>query len=170
MTDEKSPPDREKQTGSEYGDALADVLDDQHQRSERRKTSPHPTRRRLSPLAAPALAGISFWLWIWPPPALEPTPPPEVPVVVQEAGLRIEMYLHLAQIQKFMKDNGRLPTSLQETQEGILAGVEYIPMPDSTFRLRGIVGGVTIDYISTQPVEELLQDAQQVVTTQARGG
>ena len=172
MTEEKRPPPHnEQQTGSEYGDALADVLDDQSQRWERRqKASPHPVRRPLSPIVAPVLAGISFWLWVFPPAALQPTPPPQVPVAVQEAGLRIEMSIQLARIQRFMRDNGRLPNSLQETEEEILAGVEYIPMADSTFRLRGVAGGVTIDYVSTQPMDELLQDAQRVVTTQTGGG
>ena len=168
MTDERRPPTSpERKTGSEYGDALANVLDDQHERLERRKkSSPHPTRRSLNPLVAPVLAGISFWLWVFPPAALQPTPPPEVAIAVQEAGLRMEMSAQLARIQRFVRDNGRLPASLQETEEELLTGVEYIPLADSTFRLRGNIGGVTIDYLSTQPIEELLQDAVQVVTLQ----
>lgn len=172
MTEHKRPPPPpptppERQTGSEYGDALADVLDDQHQRLERRrKAAPHPTRRKLNPMMAPALAGISFWLWVFPPTALQPTLPPQVPVAVQEGGLRMEMSAQLARIQRFMRDNGRLPTSLQETEQELVTGVEYTPLADSTFRLRGIIGGVTVDYVSTQPIEELLQNAVQVVTMQ----
>ena len=168
MTEAKPPPNPpERKSGSEYGDVLADVLDDQHERLERRrKSTPHPTRRHLNPTIAPALALVSFWLWVFPPAALQPAPPPEVPVAVQEAGLRMEMSAQLARIQRFVRDNGRLPASLQETEEELLTGVEYIPLADSTFRLRGIVGGVTIDYVSTQPVEELLQDAVNVVTRQ----
>jgi len=116
------------------------------------------------------LAGVSFWLWVFPPAALQPTPPPQVPVVVQEAGLRMEMSAQLARIQRFVRDNGRLPASLQETEAELVTGVEYMPLADSTFRLRGVVAGVTIDYVSTQPVEELLQDAVQVVTTQGGDG
>ena len=172
MTEEKRPPSRpEDKTGSEYGDALSEVLADQRRRSDRRKqTSAHPLRRQLNPLLAPALAGISFWLWVFPPPPLQPTPPPQAPVAVQEAGLRIEMYLQLTRIQKFIKDNGRLPNSLRETEQDVLAGVEYVAMADSTFLLRGSVSGVTVDYVSTQPAEELLQDAKEIVTTQAAGG
>ena len=171
MTEEKRPPSRpEAKTGSEYGDALSEVLADQRRRSDRRRQPSAPLRRQLNPLLAPALAGISFWLWVFPPPSLQPTPPPQVPVAVQEAGLRIEMYLQLGRIQKFVKDNGRLPNSLRETEQDVLAGVEYIAMADSTFLLRGRVSGVTIDYVSTQPAEELLQDAKEIVTTQAAGG
>ncbi len=172
MTEERRPPaSSERETGSEYGDALADVLEDQHERLERRQQVPaHPTRRQLSPMVAPALAVVSFWLWVFPPEPLQPTPPPAIPVAVQEAGLRMEMSAQLARIQRFVRDNGRLPASLQETQEEALTGVEYIPLADSTFRLRGNIGGVTIDYVSTQPVEELLQDAIDVVTTQRGGG
>ena len=172
MSPEQRPPNRpERKTGNEYGDALAEVLDDQHQRLERRKqATPHPTRRKLNPLVAPALAGISFWLWVFPPTPLQPTPPPQIPVAVQEAGLRMEMSAQLARIQRFVRDNGRLPASLQETQDELLTGVEYIPLADSTFRLRGNIGGVTIDYVSTQPIEDLLQDAVEVVMTGGGGG
>ena len=76
------------------------------------------------------------------------------------------MSAQLARIQRFMRDNGRLPTSLQETEQELVTGVEYTPLADSTFRLRGIIGGVTVDYVSTQPIEELLQNAVQVVTMQ----
>ena len=171
MTEERRPPPTERKSGSEYADALSDVLDDQHKREERRQqVAPHPTRRQLSPMVAPALAAISFWLWVFPPAPLQPTPPPQGPVAVQEAGLRMEMSAQLARIQRFVRDNGRLPSSLQETQEAALTGVEYIPLADSTFRLRGNIGGVTIDYVSTQPAEELLRDAIDVVTNQRSGG
>ena len=174
MTEEKRPPSRPAaRAGSEYGDVLSDVLADQAQRSERRERGgAQPVRRKLNPVVAPSLAVVSFWFWIFPPGVLQPTPPPEVPAAVQEAGLRIEMYLQLARIQKFVKDNGRLPISLRETEEdvNVLAGVEYVPLADATFRLRGRVGGVTIDYVSTEPVTELLKDAKDVVTTQAAGG
>jgi hypothetical protein len=78
----------------------------------------------------------------------------------------MEMFAQLARIQQFVRDNSRLPDSLQETEEELLTGVEYIPLADSTFRLRGIIGGGVIDYVSSQPVEELLQDAVNVVTLQ----
>ena len=79
----------------------------------------------------------------------------------------MEMFAQLARIQRFVRDNSRLPDSLQETEEELLTGVEYIPLADSTFRLRGIIGGGVIDYVSSQPVEELLlQDAVNVVTLQ----
>ena len=76
------------------------------------------------------------------------------------------MSAQLARIQRFVRDNGRLPASLQETEEELMTGVEYIHLADSTFRLRGIIGGVVVDYVSTQPVEELLQDAVNIVTLQ----
>jgi hypothetical protein len=78
----------------------------------------------------------------------------------------MEMFAQLARIQRFVRDNSRLPDSLQETEEELLTGVEYIPLADSTFRLRGIIGGGVIDYVSSQPVEEVLQDAVNVVTLQ----
>ena len=85
---------------------------------------------------------------------------PEVPVALQEAGLRREMSAQLARIQRFVRDNGRLPASLKETEAELLTGVEYIPLADSTFRLRGIIGGVVVDYVSTQPVEAFSRRGQ----------
>jgi hypothetical protein len=78
----------------------------------------------------------------------------------------MEMSAQLARIQRFVRDNGRLLDSLQETEEELLTGVEYVPLADSTFRLRGIIRGGVIDYVSSQPVEELRQDAVNVVTLQ----
>ncbi len=114
-------------------------------------------------MVAPILAIVSFWLWVFPPEFLQPIPPPEVPVAIQEAGLRIEMYLQLTRIQQYLTDHGRLPAALEDAGE-VAEGVSYTPLVGSTFRLLGEVGGVSVEYLSTQPVEDLLANAKEMVS------
>ena len=114
-------------------------------------------------MVAPVLAVVSFWLWVFPPEFLQPVSPPEVPVAIQEAGLRIEMYLQLTRIQQYMTDHGRLPATLEDAGD-VAEGVTYIPLAGSVFRLRGQIGGVSVEYLSTQPVEDLLANARELVS------
>ena len=110
--DESAPPGR--QQSSEYGDALSDVLKDQVRRGELRSAAaPKPKRTRVHPSVPPALALLSVWLWVFPPSALIPEVP-TIPPASQEAGLRMEMFIQLTKIQRYMLENGRLPAGLDD--------------------------------------------------------
>lgn len=157
----KSPKDWE--SASEYGELLAEVMDDQAQRAERRGKSEPPRGSRMPATTAPVLAAISIWLWVFPPTVLQPMPPPPVPVALQEAGLRMEMYFQLDRIQKYLSANGQLPDTLEDAGE-VAEGVQYFPLVGSVFRLLGESNGVTVEYLSTQPAEELLADSKVVIS------
>ncbi len=73
------------------------------------------------------------------------------------------MYLQFTRIQQYMTDHGRLPATLEDTGD-VAEGVSYFPLVGSTFRLHGEVGGVTVEYVSTQPVEDLLANAKEMVS------
>ena len=113
--DESASP--EPSQASEYGDALSDVLKDQVRRDELRSSAtPKPTRTRVHPSVPPALALLSIWLWAFPPQALIPAVPTISPANV-EAGLRMEMFIQLTNIQRYMVETGSLPNGLDDVGE-----------------------------------------------------
>ena len=158
---EPAPPDR--QQSSEYGDALSDVLKDQVRRDELRSAAtPKAPRTRVHPSVPPVLALVSIWLWMFPPPVLIPELP-TVPLATQEAGLRMEMFIQLTKIQRYMLENGSLPTGLDDVGERS-DGVQYRRLGDDVFQLSGKTGDITVDYTSTEPEDELLGDARTIVS------
>lgn len=159
--DESASPDPPQ--ASEYGDALSDVLKDQKRRDELRSTAtPKARRARVHPSIPPVLALFSVWLWVFPPAALIPEVP-TIPQATQEAGLRMEMWIQLNNIQRFITDNGRLPGDLDEVGERP-DGVQYRRLSDGVFQLSGKAGQVSVDYTSTEPVDALVADAMAIVT------
>ena len=158
---ESPPPDRRQ--SSEYGDALSDVLKDQVRRDELRSaTTPKAARARVHPSVPPALALVSIWLWVFPPALLIPEVP-TIPPAAQEAGLRMEMFIQLTKIQRYMLENGRLPTGLDDVGERS-DGVQYRRLGDDVFQLSGQTGDITVDYTSTEPEEQLLGNARAMVS------
>ena len=148
---------------SEYGDALSDVLKDQARRKEKRSAAaPKSGRARLHPSIPPVLAIVSIWLWAFPPTALLPVTP-TIPPANQEAGLRMEMFMQLTNIQRYVAENGRLPSNLAEVGDGP-AEVLYTRGAGDTFRLTGTVGDITVAFTSTEPVAALLGDAIAIVS------
>ena len=150
----------------EYGDALSDILKDQARRKELRSAAaPRSGRARLHPSIPPVLALVSIWLWAFPPDALLPVTP-SIPPANQEAGLRMEMFMQFINIQRYAAENGRLPSDLGEVGDGP-DEVLYTLESGNTFRLTGRVGEITVDFTSTEPVEELLRDAIAIVSGRA---
>ncbi len=148
---------------SEYGDALKDILQDQARRTERRGAAgPKSGRPRLHPSVPPVLALVSVWLWAFPPAALGPEAP-TIPLANQEAGLRMEMFIQFNNIQRYMAENGRLPSNLGEVGDSPVA-LQYVPLGGNVFRLSGQSGDITVDFNSTDSVEDLLGDAMAIVS------
>ncbi len=147
----------------EYGDALTDILKDQARRSQARDAAaPTSKRTRLHPGLPPILALISIWLWAFPPAVLRPEPP-IIPPANQEAGLRMEMFIQVNNIRRYMTENGRLPGTLEDVGDGS-AAVQYEPLTASVFRLSGQTGDIAVAYTSTEPVEDLLADARAIIS------
>ena len=159
--DESEPP--AQQQSSEYGDALSDVLKDQVRRDELRSAAtPKAARARVHPSVPPALALLSIWLWVFPPSALIPEVP-TIPPAAQEAGLRMEMFIQLNNIIRYRSEHGNLPSGLDDVGDRP-DGVQYTRLADGVFQLSGRTGDVTVDYTSTEPVEDLLADAMGLVS------
>ena len=159
--DESAPPGRHR--SSEYGDALSDVLKDQVRRGELRSAAaPKPKRTRVHPSVPPTLALLSIWLWVFPPSALIPEVP-TIPPAVQEAGLRMEMFIQFNNILRYRSEHGNLPDGLDDLGDRP-DGVQYTRLADGVFQLSGRTGDVIVDYTSTEPVADLLADATAIVS------
>ncbi len=148
---------------SEYGDALSDVLKDQARRDELRSAPPQKVARtRVHPSIPPFLAVISIWLWVLPPSALQPVVP-TIPPAQQEAGLRMEMFIQVNNIKRYVAEHGRLPNDLTDVGESA-EGIRYLQLTDNVFRLSGQSGDIEVVFTSSEPEASLLADANAIVS------
>lgn len=162
---DKSPPNGSPgSSGSEIADALADVLQDQARHAEARERAEVP-RDRSSPLHWVVLAvlfAFNAYLWLASPEWLQPEPPPEPSLELEEAGLRIEMYMQAARIEAFREAEGRLPATLLEAGEPI-EDIEYERIDARTYQLRAASERMSLEYVSTDRLETLLANAREVI-------
>jgi len=75
----------------------------------------------------------------------------------------MEMFIRFNEIQRYIAENGTLPP-VAGSLDDIPDGVEYVPMTGGIYRLRGRTGDITVDYISTESPEQLLGNAQAIVS------
>ena len=75
----------------------------------------------------------------------------------------MEMFIQFNNIQRYLAENGRLPTDLGEVGDSPVA-VTYVPMGGNVFQLSGQSGDIMVDFNSTDPVEDLLGDAIAIVS------
>ena len=164
MSDKRDEPKPINWPGSsEYGDVLTGILKDQERRTELRSApGPKSNGPRVHLSIPPVLALVSVWLWAFPPAALVPEVP-SIPPAAQEAGLRMEMLVQVNNIQRYLAENGRLPSDLGEVGDSPVE-VRYEPLGGDVFRLSGQTGDVTVDFTSTEPLEDLIADAMAIVS------
>lgn len=161
----RNPGDRESEipgpsTGEETREILSEVLRDQAERQARQQKAGKRRRRRLPlPILTVVLAVASLYVWVAAPSWLLPEPLPEPTAASLQDGLRMEMYGLVVQIERFRRENGRLPATLQEAAEEASPDVSYVPFPPSSYRLEGARAGTEIVYSSGEPARTLLGDA-----------
>ncbi len=123
-----------------------------------------PPRRTSTPVkvAAAILVLLAGWLWISPPGWLQPAPPPPVSPQVQEAGLRLAMYIQAQQIEAFRLRRGRLPDVLWETGEP-LPGMIYQRLNAREYRLTGFTEAMALTYRSTEPLAQFVGNIERTI-------
>jgi hypothetical protein len=119
-------------------------------------------RPRLHSSVPPVLALVSIWLWFFPPAALIPEVP-SIPPANQEAGLRMEMFIQVNHILRYVADNGRLPDDLGEVGDNP-AALQYVPLSGNAFQLIGQTADISVDFMSTDPLADLVGDAIAIVS------
>ncbi len=75
----------------------------------------------------------------------------------------MEMFIQLNNIVRYRLEHGNLPSGLDDLGDRP-EGVQYTQLADGVFQLSGRTGDVTVDYTSTEPVEDLLADAMGLVS------
>lgn len=75
----------------------------------------------------------------------------------------MEMFIRFNNIQRYVTENGRLPSNLEEMRDAT-DGVVFMPLEGNVFKLIGTVGDITVDFTSTEPPEDLIADAKQIVS------
>ena len=75
----------------------------------------------------------------------------------------MQMTIHRARIVGYQSQYGRLPDNLDDVGETSDV-VEYTRVADDVFRLIGTSGEISVDWNSTQPFEELVGDADAIVS------
>ena len=165
--DESQPPSLPE--ASEYEAAPTGILKDRARRSELRN-GPAPTSGRPHHYTAVLLilALVSVWLWTFPPAALVPEVP-SIPPAAREAGLRMVMLIQVNNIQRYVAENGRLPDDLGELGENP-AVVRYVPLGGEVFQLIGQTADISVDFMSTDPLADLVGDAFAIVSGTPQGG
>ncbi len=163
----REPPPPQPSRGQEASDALKAVLEDQVERKERQDgVRSQPKRPSRAPaVAALVLTLLSVWLWVSPPAFLQPPSFPPPPPIVQESGLRMDVYVVAVRILNFQARTGRLPTTVEEAVPDTIRAdrFEYAADGPGRFRLTAVRGEQVVVYVSDQPLTELVGNAQIVL-------
>ncbi len=110
------------------------------------------------------LALVSASVWIWPPDSLQPRPFPPPPPIVQESGLRMDVYVLAVQILRFQSRTGTLPATVEAAGFDPIEAdrFEYAATGD-LFQLTAVRGDHVLVYSSDQPLAEFVGGAQIVL-------
>ncbi len=144
--------------------ALADVLEHAAKTADAQERAGKP-HRYTSPLhwfSLGILTAVSAYFWIGPPEWMQPEPPPQPTAQLEEAGLRMNLYLQAMRIESFRAAEGRLPASLVEAGDPI-GNVVYRRIDEQTYHLSGTSDNLVLGFTSTEPLETLLADAMEVI-------
>ena len=166
MSDADLPPDPAEGSGSDYlADAVAEVMKDQAEKALVREEALAPMDRRPSAtpwIALGVLTLISLYLWFGSPGFLSPAPPDPLSPTLEEAGLRMEIYLQALKVQDYFREEGRLPNSLAEAGDPF-SPVEYERLDRRSYRLwlQGPAG--LIELTAADSLEAFLGNAREVI-------
>jgi len=133
--------------------------DQARQRVEDAKVPPPESRRGVQLSMVAAALALSVMLvvrpaWVFPrPPAESPT--------LKEASLRVRMYIEADLIERYRRNEGRLPATLLESG-GDTTGLKYV-QDGQTYSLTGENGGIVLTYGSTTPAAEFLGNSYELI-------
>lgn len=136
--------------GQEAADVVAEVLAHAAEREEaaQKKTAPKGPPRWMLPLTV-NMGVLALYFLIAQPDflVLNPIEDPR-PSAQQVANTKTTMGSVVASIERFQVENGRLPTTLAETNDPFAAAYDYVAVDSSNFVLSVTVGDETIEFNS----------------------
>ena len=73
------------------------------------------------------------------------------------------MLIQVNNIQRYVAENGRLPDDLGELGDSPVV-VRYLPLGGDVFQLIGQTADISVDFMSTDPLADLIGDAIAIVS------
>ena len=119
-------------------------------------------RGKLAAMLAVALLAASAYSWIAKPELIWGTPAPAPAPEVQQANLRMSMFLFGMKVDRFRKQTGSYPESLAAIGDSI-PGISYTRVSDSTFELRGRAANQEIVFRSDMPGADFLGNTKELI-------
>jgi len=140
------------------------VREDDERRANSKDDGSEPKKSRLLPmlfmatvvLGAYALVAKPAWL-------ITPPPTPESPVVV-EASLRVAMWQQALYVERYRREEGRLPVDLVEAGAPTMHGVFYHQVGDGSYLITGSNGQVDLVLRAEESFDEFLGESLQVIS------
>lgn len=124
-------------------------------------------RGRLLGIGTVALLALSLYSWvakpqvIWGAPLKEPTPE------VQQANLRMSMFLFGMKVDRFRTKHGSYPETLAAMGDSI-RGISYARLSDGAFELRGRAANRELVFRSDMRGEDFLGNARELIQSRPR--
>lgn len=105
------------------------------------------------------------WLWVAPPALIRPPGPPEPPLELVEAEVRMTLYQAVLRLEAYRDSAGSYPEGLEVVFEGPedLEGLLYERLDPARFRLFATRGVASAMYQTGDSLAAVLGDAVQVL-------
>ncbi len=144
------------------------ILDEAKRRADSRNDSRRPKKSRLLlfvfiasvALGLYALGAKPAWL-------VTPPPPPESPVIV-EASLRVAMWQEALYVERYRREEGRLPVDLAQAGAPDVAGVSYHQVSEDSYLITGSNGEVDLVLQSEESFDDFVGESLKTLAN--RGG
>lgn len=136
------------------------LIQDQVRKRIEDATVPPPKSRNGVRLSMAAIALALAALLVAQPAWLFPRPPTESPAL-QEASLRVRIYIETERIERYRRNEGRLPATLLESG-GDTTGLKYA-QDGRSYTITGENGGIELTYRSTTAAAEFLGNSYDLI-------
>lgn len=137
---------------------------------EFRKTSSNTAgegrARRLLVLTI-AMIAVSAYSWVARPQFIWGAPVEPPPPQIQQADMRISMFLFGMKVDRFRKKNGAYPETLAALGDSI-RGIRYVLLNDSTFELRAKAANHEIVFRSDTTAADFLGEARDLIQSRRK--
>lgn len=167
MSDRPDP--KSEDQDRDYYRVLSDVMTDEKER-ERKRSKSAVRRASRNSSAVPGMVAmvcgvLSVYFWTSPPEFIQPDPFPTATVEQLEAGARLSLYFQARQINFFVRDNGRLPRTLDEAGRVESEEIVYSRRSPEVYEISIPWGsdGTRLTYRSDQNLIEFRGNAMEIV-------
>lgn len=166
-TTARSAPARRDSRASALHEAIAHSVQTDREFKKKSTISSGEGRRNGLIVLTVLMSAFTLYAWIgrpafiWGPPITPP--PPEV----QEANLRMAMFVLGMRVDRFKKEHRAYPQSLSEVGDSI-RGMSYQRLNDSTFELRGKAANREIVFRNTMASDEFLGNTKDIIQTRRK--